>query len=479
LGTSSKGGQKLRVCMIAEGAYPYVVGGVSIWIQELITHLPDIDFVLWTVTPEKNLQHQFELPANVQKVYEIALSEKLHGRKRRHRVRRQWQAIHEVHRHMEGGETSTFEKLYRQVAPTDPAALAPENLLRDLQGWHLIRKKYSANHPISPFVEYYWAWRATHIPMFQMMQVPIPEADLYHAVSTGYAGLLGVIAKVATGRPFLLTEHGIYAKEREIEINQSDLYVGYQKKMWKRNFLSLAKIAYAHADRIIALFHRNQQIQLELGAPVERCEIIPNGIRVQEYQNVQPKPHEGFNVGFIGRMVPIKDVKTFIMAARIIRDQIKEAHFFLIGPQDEHDGYFQELKVMVDNLDLNDAVTFTGRVDVKQYLPILDVLCLSSIKEAQPLSLIESLVAGVPVVATRVGDVEEILLDDGIVVPPKSPDKMAAGVVRFAQDPEYRRRCVDRGRERAIRTYDLDSLIERYRQIYASYAAKGVQQWRA
>jgi len=82
------------------------------------------------------------------------------------------------------------------------------------------------------------------------------------------------------------------------------------------------------------------------------------------------------------------------------------------------------------------VIEFTGKVDVKNYFPILDVLCLTSVKEAQPLSIIEAMVAGVPVVATRVGDVEDILQDDGIVVPPKRPDKLADGVIRFASDPE-------------------------------------------
>jgi glycosyltransferase involved in cell wall biosynthesis len=465
--------------MIVEGAYPYVVGGVSIWIQELISHLPDIDFVLWTVVPEKDQPYKFKLPQNVVQVSEIVLSEKLHSGKRRRRVHKQWKAIHDVHHQMDNGDMSGFEELYRQLSPDNPAALSPENLFRDLHGWQLITEKYNSNHPISPFVDYYWAWRATHIPMFQMMQAPIPEADLYHAVSTGYAGLLGTIAKVATTRSFILTEHGIYAKEREVEINQSDLYVGYQKRMWKKNFLGLAKIAYAHADRIFSLFQRNQRIQIQFGAPPERCEVIPNGIRVRDYESIHPRPHDGFNVGYIGRMVPIKDVKTFIMAARIILNKIPEAHFYLIGPQDEDDDYYQELLVLVETLDLQTAVTFTGKVDVKEYFPILDVLCLSSIKEAQPLSVIESLVAGVPVVATKVGDVEEILQEDGIIVPPKSPDDMAAGVVRFATDPDFRQRCIDNGRERAIRTYDLDSLIERYREIYHEHAAREVQQWQA
>ena len=463
--------QKPRIALIIEGAYPYIVGGVSIWIHQLISNLPDFEFVLWNIVPEPDQPYKFKLPRNIVEVKELALSAKLKAGTRRRRASRQWKVIHEFHDHLEAGKVKGFSELYQAVAPDAPGGLSPENLLRDFQGWELITEKYNLNHPITPFVEYYWGWRAIHIPLFQMFHASIPEADLYHAVSTGYAGLLGAIAKTVKGKPFLLTEHGIYAKEREIEINQSELYRGYQKRMWKKNFRYLAKIAYGYADRIIALFRKNQDIQIQLGAPPEKCELIPNGIRVQEFLNLPRKPHRGLNVGFIGRMVPIKDVKNFIMAARIVKNRLPDARFYLIGPQDERDDYFRELQVLVENLELQEAIRFTGKVDVKEYFPILDVLCLSSIKEAQPLTVIEAMVAGVPVVATRVGDVPDILQEDGIVVPPKSPDRLAEGVVRFVTDSEFRRRAVARARERAVATYDLEKLIGTYRNLYLKYAA--------
>ncbi len=287
------------------------------------------------------------------------------------------------------------------------------------------------------------------------------------------------MAKAQTGRPFILTEHGIYAKEREMEINQSEQYVGYEKRMWKNIFYSLARIAYDSADLIIALFRRNRALQIQNGAPSERCRVIPNGIPVQSFLELERRPHETFNVGFIGRMVPIKDVKNFIMSARIVLNAVPKARFYLIGPQDERNDYFEELQILVENLELGDRVIFTGKVDVKQYFPILDVVCLPSIKEAQPLTVIEAMVAGVPVVATRVGDVEDILQQDGIVVPPKQPDKMAAGVIKFAKDAAFRKRCTQHGRERASQIYDLNKMIQSYDEIYMSYGDQEALKWQA
>ncbi|MEE9171039.1 MAG: GT4 family glycosyltransferase PelF [bacterium] len=470
---------RLRVCAIIEGAYPYVVGGVSIWLHQLITNLPHIDFVLWTIVPDKDQPHRFDLPENVVSVHELPLSRKLQNYKRKRRVNDQWKTIHDFHNKMEDGKIGRFDELYHQFSKNGPGSLSPENLLKDFQGWELLTEKYNKNHPIMPFIDYYWSWRATHFPLFQMFQADIPKADIYHAVSTGYAGLLGATAKCETGKPFILTEHGIYAKEREIEINQSESHAGYQKRMWKNNFQSLARIAYGQADKIIALFKRNQDLQIQMGAPEARCEVIPNGIHIEQFKDLEPKKHKGFNVGYIGRMVAIKDVKNFIMAARIAKDQIPNSHFYLIGPQEEQNEYYKELLILVQNLDLVDSVTFTGKVDVKEYFPLLDVLCLSSIKEAQPLAVIESLIAGVPIVATHVGDVEDILREDGIIVPPKSPAKLAGGVIKFAQDAEFRTRCIQRGRQRAIVDYDLNRLIHRYSEIYNQFDSKEAVRWRA
>ncbi|MCH8127107.1 GT4 family glycosyltransferase PelF [candidate division KSB1 bacterium] len=471
--------RKVRVCTIIEGAYPYVFGGVSIWLQQLISNLPEVEFVLWTIVPKKNQPSKFKFPKNVVDMHEVVLENKLKNHTKRYHVNKQWKTIHQFHDKMENGEICQFAEFYKQFSRNEPNALSLENIFKDFQGWELLTEKYNKNHPIMPFIDYYWSWRATHLPLLKMFQAEIPDADIYHAVSTGYAGLLGAIAKVNTGKPFILTEHGIYAKERELEINQSKNYAGYNNRMWKKMFHSLAQIAYVHADKIIALFKRNQELQIHLGAPQDRCEVIPNGIRIEQYKDIQPHKHKGFNVGFIGRMVAIKDVKSFIMAARIIKDQIKDAHFYLIGPQEEQTEYYKELLILVQNLDLKDSVTFTGKVDVKKFFPILDVLCLSSIKEAQPLALIESLMAGVPIVATKVGNVEDILLDDGIVVPPKSPENMADGVMKFAHNSKYRLECIKRGRERAILDYDLDRLIHRYEEIYEQYNVQEKAKWLA
>ena len=85
----------------------------------------------------------------------------------------------------------------------------------------------------------------------------------------------------------------------------------------------------------------------------------------------------------------------------------------------------------------------------------------------------------VPNVENKVGNVKYILLDEGIVVTPKSQENMADGVMKFAHNSKYRLECIKRGRERAILDYDLDRLIHRYEEIYEQYNVQEKAKWLA
>ena len=95
--------------------------------------------------------------------------------------------------------------------------------------------------------------------LMNVLQNEIPEADLYHSVSTGYAGMIGVLAKIKYNKPYYLTEHGIYAREREEDIIKSHWVGDDFKKIWIDYFYFLSKIAYKYSDKIISLFNTGEK----------------------------------------------------------------------------------------------------------------------------------------------------------------------------------------------------------------------------
>ena len=300
----------------------------------------------------------------------------------------------------------------------------------------------------------------------------IPKANIYHSVTTGYAGFLGAIIAHQKKGKFLLTEHGIYPREREEEILASNWIDNDFKNIWIDYFYYLSKLAYQYCDRIIALFEYNRQIQIEYGAQEEKTMVIPNGVDEEKYSSVIREKRKGFNVGSVLRVVPIKDVKMMIKGFKIASDKIPDMTLWLIGPVDEDEVYYKECVQLVENLGLKDKVIFTGMANVMEYYTFLDLLLLTSISEGQPLSILEGLASGIPFVATDVGNCREILIgktdigEAGVVIPPTSYTALAEVLIKLYDEPDRLKEFSENGKKIIRKYYSKKSFIENYKKIY-------------
>ena len=153
--------------------------------------------------------------------------------------------------------------------------------------------------------------------------------------------------------------------------------------------------------------------------------------------------------------------------ANILADLIPGSVFHCIGPTDEDPEYYEDCKILVNSLKLSKQFHFTGRADVREYYAFLDVLLLTSVREAQPLVILEAYCAGVPVVSTRVGNVPELLdYDERFLSPPKDPEKLAEGVRYIHDNPEEIANLVKKNKDKVHRFYDRHDLHNNYREIY-------------
>ncbi|WP_455383420.1 GT4 family glycosyltransferase PelF [Salinispira pacifica] len=464
-----------RVCLILEGSYPYITGGVSSWVHQLISALPQVDFALYTISPKAEQPLHYDLPKNVVEHRDMVLSAKLKTDSKPPDREFMFEQIRKLHDAFEAGSTPDFGLLMELM----PSGYFPyRDAVTSDAGWDLISRGNQLNNPVYPFSDYFWAWKSSHDMLFTIIGADAPAADLYHAVSTGYAGLAAVVAKLRTGRPYLLTEHGLYHKEREMEIRRVRFIRGYQRDMWIRIYNDLSRLSYKYADLVIALFEYNRRVQIEMGAREERTQVIANGIDVDFFSSVKRQRREGFHVGLVGRVVPIKDVKTFIAMSRVVKDRHPEAQFYCIGPTDEDPAYFEDCRTMVRSFRLTDCFHFTGRVDVREYYSFLDVLLLTSVREAQPLVVLEAYCAGIPVVATRVGNIPELLdYDDRFLAASKDPEKLAQAVSYVHDNPAEMAGIVDANREKAHTFYNRNSVYQRYLELYRSMAKE--EAWQA
>jgi glycosyltransferase involved in cell wall biosynthesis len=484
------------VCLILEGTYPYVTGGVSSWTHDLLLAQQDLTFHLVTLLPrDANLTPRYTLPKNVVGTTQIFIQE-LPDRPSPVRGAEQFFRAVEAPllRFQHRGGLRDLEEIITVLAPIR-RVIGGELLVNSPLAWELLVRMYRATVPTSSFLDYFWTWRSLVGGLFSVLVPELPQARVYHAVSTGYAGLLLARAALETGRPGLVTEHGIYTNERRIELALADwlhdhpaegLHVDKPTRalrdLWVDTFVAYSRACYQAADEIVTLYEGNQQFQLQDGAPPEKLRVIPNGIDVETYAAVGRAPDRTpCTVAFIGRVVPIKDVKTFLRACAALKTMLPRLEALVLGPTDEDEAYYQECLDLVRFLKLDETVIFTGRVRLQEYLGRIDVLVLTSISEAQPLVILEGGAAGIPTVATDVGSCRELILgrsDEapalgpaGEVTPLCNPSATAQALARLLTDADWYAQCSAAIRERVRRYYDKTTVDATYRDVYERLAA--------
>ncbi|MBI5666967.1 MAG: glycosyltransferase family 4 protein [Chloroflexi bacterium] len=291
------------------------------------------------------------------------------------------------------------------------------------------------------------------------------QPDIVHT-HTAKAGFVGRLAAWLAGVPVIV--HTFHAH----------IFHGYFNPLLTRLFILLERWMGSVSDTIITL---SEGLRRELAedyhiARRKHFTVLPLGLDLDSFATTPRHsgqfraawniPPDACLIGIVGRIVPVKNHALFLEAAVKVRQQLPQAHFVIVG-----DGELRpEVEAQVHELGLRDAVTFTGwqRVLAPIYSD-LDALVISSVTEGTPVSVIESLAAGCPVVATAVGGLPD-LLDHGrlgLLVTPGDADALATGILRTVRQPpdvsEAQRLMLDRyGIDRLVK--DLDSL---YRGLLA------------
>lgn len=492
------------VCLILEGTYPYVAGGVSTWVQQILDAMPQHRFSLLYIGPKQDMPRElkYDLPSNVVELREVFVHDyppiEMGTEPDRVLDPGEWEVLGGVLRAFATGQSAPLDKLLPVLEKLRDDDLFMRSLCHSLGMWETVRAMYGELAPSdASFLDYFWTFRFINIPALQLLRQELPRARVYHSASTGYAGLLGAKASIEHGAPFLLTEHGIYTRERRIELfnaewirdlseGQSSLDLrrktNFFKDWWVQFFLSLSRTAYDNAQQILTLFEANRQTQIRDGAPAKRMKIIPNGIDTASFLELPRRERSAsdpFRIGFVGRIAAIKDLKSLIRAFDLLQRRGIDFEAELLGPMDEEEDYARECRELVQALGLGARVSFPGRVQVKEYLPCYDVLVLSSISEGLPFVILEANCAGIPVVSTEVGAVRDLLEGrgeedralgpSGLVVPVATPTAMAQALARLAQNPELARQMGETGRTRVRAYYDIVDVMHEYRDLYEWY----------
>lgn len=518
------------ICLVLEGTFPYVRGGVSAWVHTIIRAMPEFRFAIMYVgsTEQDCAVQQYELPDNVVHFQRVLLHEGNHvpAVEPRKGQKPLFDTIAGMHAGEREGDSTVLpgsQDLFASINAfhghqrSDGSGLKAEDMLdaivkihrqwgsvieaeflRSELAWDYITEQYSRFCTDPSFINYFWTVKGMHAPLWKLMRAAETFIDvrLYHAISTGYAGFFGAFASRMKDRPFLLTEHGIYSKERKIDLAKTDwiadsrnifqrdsLELAYFRSLWIRFFYRLGHMAYSRATAVSSLYGASRRQQIEDGACADKTLIIPNGVDVDRLAGLRAmRAAENPPVAvLIGRIVPIKDIKTFIRSMRIVRDRMPAAEGWIVGPEEESPEYVEECRNLLISYGLQGCVKFLGFQDIRSILPHVRVLVLSSISEALPLVVLEGYAAGVPAVCTDVGSCRELIegrTDEdralgasGAVVPISNPQALADAVERLLSDDEAWQDAQRAAIARVERYYTQEQMFASYRNLYKQVLA--------
>ena len=488
--------RKPRVCLVTMGSYPHYAGGVSTWCDMLVAGLPEVSFDILSITASPGVETIFPLPANVRQVTAVPLwgaGEVLEWQ-RDLDMREVWQHKHNTStRVIANLFVPLFRRFLQQVWAAEPD---PATYGRTL--WEMAR--YFARHDYDVTMRSAAVWDCFMVEgdagynafserlgtgtagrlmdatdtmrllyrWLSLLTLPTPPVDVMHTALAGLCGIPAIVAREGYGIPFLLTEHGVYLRERLLSLAR------HQSSTFDQAFQAqfdwhLTAACYHYADKITPGSNYNHRWELQNGARPEQIQTIYNGSDPADFKVGEPLPDDHPpTIVFLGRIDPLKDIETLIRAAALVHQTAPEARFVLYGKAPRgNEWYYEKCLNLRRELGVEDSVEFAGFAETAESAYHAgDFVVLSSISEGFPYSVVEAMMCGRTVVGTAVGGVPEALAGCGLVVQPRDPHAMAEACLTLINNRELTRELGEKARHKSLTEFSLQQCNTAYLQTY-------------
>jgi glycosyltransferase involved in cell wall biosynthesis len=272
--------------------------------------------------------------------------------------------------------------------------------------------------------------------------------DVLHLHTARAHGACGLGARLVGFRPVLVT--------RRVELPVHGGWLG------RRKYARLA-------DHFVAISGAVEESLVRAGVPRERVDRIPSGVEIPEQRARADSAGRAWTVGTLGAFTAQKDPDTWLAAVVRAARELPEARFVWAGEGELR----ARVEVGVRQAGLSGRVELPGFVDPDTVWPRIDVLFLPSAFEALGTVILDALARGVPVVATAVGGVPEVVCHEreALLAARGDDDALAGELVRLARDPALARRLGEAGRTRA-QHFEIGKVVDRIVDLYGRLAAK-------
>ena len=311
---------------------------------------------------------------------------------------------------------------------------------------------------------------------YYLMEIhaPVPETDVAHATIAGFSGLMGIISKLEYNTPFIVTDHGVFVRERYIAISSSEFT--YFSKKFLMNLSSLvSKLCYVYADLVAPVANFNKRWESRFGADVEKIKTIYNGIDPEVFvpKNKPEKTAGRPTVVAAAHLIPLKDIETMIRSCKVVRKEIPNVRYVVYGSLDVAPDYSEKCSRLIKELNVEENFELGGfHSKPSEIYNEGDISALSSISEGFPYTVLESMSCARPVVATDVGGVKEALEGYGVIVKPRDANAFGEGVIKLLKNDEVRQNMGRLAREQVLLKFRNSTSIDHYLEAYQKFAAQ-------
>lgn len=521
--TSSEDCEDVDVAIIMESTYPFLKGGVSAVVHDIVTMNPDISYgiihIAWdSAAPSEDL---YGMPENVRWVRLIHLSMEEHAQDFKAAGARAVGMDRGQRRRVSGWFFDGIRTLARTGDPEPlwrlyDAGFNPRT--RTMEAWRVLGTQEfmtAVRERLSglglSLSETFWLVRDFMSILYALLAETMPRARVYHAHTTGYASLVAAAAARDHDAAFLLTEHNLYVRDTvntllgrnmALPVRTGD-YRDFEavtpvQRAWMAWWIEMGRFCYRSTDRITYLYPKALEEARGLDAPVDdpgRVSILPNGtvlsefneqyaLRLEETQRIAALTPEGaarrtWKLVFIARVVPIKGLADLLDALHLLISRgVEDFTLDVLGPTDHVPEYYELCRQKIEELHLERWVSFRGTVDVRAQLGRYDLLLMPSYNEGQPVVALEAMSAGIPVIGSDVGGMSQLIDDElthpdgrtwqgcGVLTRPGDAPMLADAVAGVISDPARYARLAASARGRVEGFFQLSDVMARYNDLY-------------
>lgn len=503
------------VAIVMESTYPYLKGGVSAVVHDIVTHNPDLSYGIIHITWDScaPLTDLYGMPSNVRWVRTVFLSMQEH--------KHDYLAVSVKDLGMDAEQRTAlsnrlFDALYglSERGEVEPLwTLIDEGLnqrTRQYPLWALLGSREFMQTLQDrmpqlnlPLADSFWILRNFFSLAFAVTGETMPRASVYHAHTTGYASLLGAAAARDHGTSFLLTEHNLYVRDTvntlldrnmALSITAEDYRtfdVTAEQRAWMAWWTEMGRFCYPSARLITYLYPTAITEAARLGTDIDKSVVVPNGMVIAEFDEKfrarrqvletlrQESSEHIWRLVYIARVVPIKGLMDLLSSMELLRNHgYPNLHLDVLGPTEHVPEYYEACLAKIDALGLHDKVTIHGTVNVREMLDQFDLLVLPSYNEGQPIVILEAMAAGIPTVGSDVGGVAQLISDDllttdgktigacGETVTPGNVEQMADAVRTVIGNLDAYADYAANARTRVQEFFQMHEVMSSYNQIY-------------